>query len=124
MAARGTMCLSGAVLLKAGANVSTIFTGTSAEDNVGTFIEQAESLINATTRQDYTTTYAALSADVKKLLEDIASDIAAMYCIQYDMSGYTSRSEAQTMLDVLRDAANRGLILLKDEKVQDFIDKA
>jgi hypothetical protein len=40
------------------------------------------------------------------------------------MSGFTSRAEAQTMLDVLRDGALRGIILLRDKKVEDFLREA
>ena len=44
-----------------------------------------------------------------------------MQAIQYDMSGFSSRIEAETMLDVQRDMAMRGLSLLKDKKVTDFV---
>jgi hypothetical protein len=37
------------------------------------------------------------------------------------MSGYTSRVEAEDMINVLRDASLRGLSILKDKKSQDFI---
>jgi hypothetical protein len=37
------------------------------------------------------------------------------------MSGYTSRIEAEDLINVLRDAALRGLALLKDKKITDFI---
>ena len=47
--------------------------------------------------------------------------MAAIYVIQYDMSGYTSRVEAEDMVNILRDAALRGLALLRDKKVEDFM---
>lgn len=47
-----------------------------------------------------------------------------MYVIQYDMSGFSTREEAETMLDVLRDSAQRGLGILKDKKQADFINGA
>jgi hypothetical protein len=62
-----------------------------------------------------------LNADVKGLLKEAASDLAAIYVIQFDMSGYTSRTEAEDMINVLRDAALRALSLLRDKKVQDFM---
>ena len=68
--------------------------------------------------------YAALNVDVKGILKEVASDIAAIYVIQYDMSGFTSRIEAEDMINILRDAALRGLSILRDKKVQDFINGA
>jgi hypothetical protein len=40
------------------------------------------------------------------------------------MAGYTSRTEAEDMINILRDGALRGLSLLKDKKVQDFMNGA
>ena len=121
-----TMCISGAVLAKAGTNVnSTITNGTlsiGSDYSVDVWITEAESQINAFTRVNYTDTYSGLNDDKKKILQDVASNLAAIYAIQYDMSGYTSRIEAEDMISVLRDAAIRGLQLLRDKKVQDFID--
>lgn len=117
-----TMCLSSGVLIKAGANANSTITA----DPVAmtAFINQAESTINAMTRINYTDTYAGLNADVQKILEQVCSDLAAMYVINYDMSGFTSRSEAQTMLDVLRDNVTRGISLLRDKKTTTFINAA
>ncbi len=68
--------------------------------------------------------YSGLNADVKLILEETVSNLAAIYCIQYDMSGYTSRGEAEDMISVLRDAAIRNLSLLKNKNKQDFINDA
>ena len=43
--------------------------------------------------------------------------------IMYDMGGYASRIEAEDMLNILRDAAMRGLSLLRDTKQKDFLEK-
>jgi len=112
-----TLALSGAVLFKAGANVSTALT----EADYNYAILQAEGYINSITKYNWNDNYATLSADVKYILEDACSNLAAMYLIQYDMSGYTSRAEAQTMLDVLRDRASNAIKELKDVKVRDFV---
>lgn len=117
------MCLSGGALLKAGANVSTTLSTTGGDD-VDTFINEAESYINAVCRYNYTDAYAGLNDDVKKLLEEVSSNLAAMYCLQYDMSGYTSRAEAQTMLDVLYQRVQDGIKILKEKPKQTFINKA
>lgn len=116
-----TLCLSGSCLLKAGENCSTDFTGTSAEDNWNALILQAESYICSVSRQNWIDDYAGLNADLKYILEDLCSCIAAMYAISYDMSGFTSRFEAETMLDVLNDRIEKMIVLLKEKKVVDFI---
>lgn len=85
---------------------------------------RAESTINAVCRYNFSDTYAGLNADVKGLLSDVASSLVAIEAISYDMSGYTSRSEAEDMVTIHRDIAMRGLGLLRDKKVQDFINGA
>jgi len=103
---------------KAGAGKSSV---SSAEAYTNSFIAQAESYINARTMYNWSDAYAALNADVKGILKECASNIAAMYVIQYDMSGYTSRAEAQTMLNVLRDRVEADIEVLKEIAKRDFI---
>ena len=62
----------------------------------------------------------ALSGNVI-IATQVVEDIAAIYGITYDMSGFTSRIEAEDMINVLRDSALRGLSLLRDQKVVTFI---
>ena len=115
-----TFCVSGAMLNKAGANVNTTIHNQSDE-----FINQAECLINVNSRFNFIDSYTTLNDDVKKLLEEIASNLSAIYAISYDMSGYTSRTEAETMLDVLRDSVMRNIATLKNvSDVQPFIEGA
>ena len=112
-----TLCISGAALFKAGANVSTALTGA----QIDSVILQVESEINATTRYNWNDNYATLNADVKYILEQAASNLAAMYLVTYDMSGYTSKTEAQTILDVLLDGYRRAIKELTDIKNRDFV---
>jgi len=116
MAHTGIFATSGATLFKAGANHTAI-----SEDQMNEIHKQVESTINSQTRINFSDSYAALNADVQGILSEISSNLTAMYVINYDMSGFTSRSEAQTMLDVLLDGAKRGLALIKDKKQTDFI---
>ncbi len=116
------MTASGACLLKAGKNVSTdLSAGIGADAKWEIFIGQAESVINSVSRVNWSDNYAGLDSDVQKLLDEITSNIAAMYAISYDMSGYTSRAEAGKMLDVLNDGVVRGTSLLKGQKRKDFV---
>jgi len=126
MADEGIFCNQADMLRKAGANVNPNLNA--ANDTTFTysndFISQAESIINARTRKNWSDVYSTLNSDIKQILKQVASDIAATYCINYDMSGYTSRAEAETMLDVLNNSINRGLQLLKDKKVETFMEEA
>lgn len=116
-----TLTSSGAILLKAGANVSSNFTGANAQDNLSGFCDQAEARINAVMRRDVVTSYSTLDTNTKAVLGEAASNLAAMYAIQYDTSGYTNSAEVQTMLNVLFNGANAVLKLLEDDKVKIFL---
>lgn len=114
----GIFATTAEVQRKAGANASAT---SNTEAYINDFMTQAESLINSVCRYNFSDGYAALNADTKGLLKEAASDLAAIYVIQFDMSGFTSRTEAEDMINILRDAALRALSLLRDKKVQDFI---
>lgn len=120
-----TLAASGACIIKAGAGLSTDWTTNvsgqlSADAKWTLVINQAESLVNAQTRKNWTDIYAGLNVDTKLILEQCVSDLAAMYAIQYDQSGILQR-EAETRLDVLKDSANRALAILKKQEEADFI---
>ena len=104
------------VARKAGANVSAIST-TDSND----YLTQVESQINSDCRFNFSDVYDSLNADTKGILKETASNLAAIYAVAYDMSGYTSRIEAEDIVNILRDAALRNLKILKDKKTTDFI---
>lgn len=103
---------------KAGTGANATAKATAATD---IYVLEVESFVNAATRYNWSDAYAALNADVKDLLKEVTSNLCAIYVIQWDMSGYTSRIEAEDMINVLRDAALRGISLLRDKKIQEFI---
>ena len=108
---------------KCGIGISTI---SSSEPYANSFIEQAESVINMICRKVFaadTAAFTALPVTTKHMLTEVASNIAAIYAIQFDMSGFSSRIEAEDMINILRDAALRGLSLLRDQKQKDFLPK-
>ncbi len=124
-----SMTVSGAVLLKAGDGVNTSLVGEgvlgmTACEIIGSWIDEAEGLINTVTRKDYSGTYSGLNSNVQGVLSGATSSFAAISAINYDMSGYSSRAEAQSMIDVLRDSGLRTLSLLKDQKKRTFINDA
>ena len=123
-----TFCQSGAVIIKAGANMnSTLKAGGVFSDFAETtyaidhWINQAESLINVLTKYNWITDYSTYSDDVKKILEDAASCYAAIYCINYDKDGYSRLAGAEDTLNFLRDNFNRLIGILRIKQHQRMI---
>lgn len=106
------------VMRKAGVNASAV---SATEEYINDYMTQVESTINATARFNFSDVYTTLNVDTKAILKEVASDLAAIYVINYDMSGYTTRIEAEDMINILRDASLRGLSILRDKKAEDFI---
>ena len=121
MADTGIFATTSEVQHKAGANVSTT---ANTEAYINDFMMQVESTINATCRFNFSDAYAGLDTDVKGILKEVASNLAAIYVIQFDMSGFPTRAEAENRVNILRDAALRGLSILRDKKTEDFINNA
>ena len=120
MAHTGIFATSDEILVKAGENYDTDIT----EARINALCTQVESVINCVCRYNFSDAYSGLNADVKGILSDVASNLVAIYIIQYNMAGYTSRVEAEDMVNILRDGALRGLSLLRDKKVQEFMNNA
>jgi len=120
MAYTGILCTEAEIEAKEGANVSTSVT----EAMHNMHVAQAEGLINCATRYNWNDAYSTLNEDVRRLLSEVASCLAAIYSIEYDMSGYTSRGEAESMITILRDAALRGISILREIKTQTFMEEA
>ena len=117
MAYTGKFCTEAEIESKEGANVSADIT----EAMHNLWAAEVESFINCITRYNWTDAYNSLNSDVKGLLAEAASNLIAIYSIQYDMSGFSSRHEAEDMITILRDRANWAIKSLQDKKVQDFM---
>ena len=120
MAVTSIMTTEGAIKAKAGANVSSSIT----DAQYDAWVLHAENTVNIVARYNYSDSFSGLNVDVKYFLGDIVSSLVAINAIAYDMSGYTSRTEAEDMINILRDAALRGLSILRDKKVVDFINNS
>ena len=118
MADDGVWTKNADIQAKAGANANATAKAVAATD---VYVLEVESMVNCATRYNWSDAYAGLNADVKDILKEITSNICAIYVIQWDMSGFTSRIEAEDMINILRDGAIRGLSILRDKKTQDFI---
>ena len=114
-----TFATSGAIVYRAGKNVDANIKVS------GAFLtqisEDAEALINNTAGVDLISKYDSLTANGKKTLQEAETCYGGMQLISYDQSVYTSRQEAQSMLDVLDDRLNKALSLIKDDKVKTFL---
>ncbi len=117
----GVFATTAEVSRKAGANASAT---SNIEAYINDYITQAESEINVATQFNWSDAYSGLNVDVKAILKEAASNLAAMYVIQFDMSGFTNLREAETMLDVLESGYLRALSLLRDVKKRDFTNDA
>ena len=111
-----TFCTSGSVKLKAGANAATL---TSAQYT--DLINEAEDILCNIARVDLVTKYSSLTTNGKKILQAVASSMAAQKVISYNMAVFTSRGEAVQMLNVLQDEINRGIALIKDDKQKTYL---
>lgn len=110
-----TLCTSGAATAKAGANANSTITASGAA--LAEWSNEIEGHIVGVTRRNWVNEYASIgNTGVKNMLADVCSDMIAMKIISYDMSGYTSRFEALTMLNQLRDNAIGILKNLEDFK--------
>ena len=111
-----TLTTSGACLARAGlkANISN--------GNLLGYSDDAEAVINTATRKDWVADYSTVTANFKKILNHCASSMVAMDIINFDLSSFSSRNEAETMLDFLRDGIVRDLEILKDDKNKEVMD--
>jgi hypothetical protein len=113
-----TLTDSGAVKIKAGTNASIL---TAAQYEAA--INRAEGFVCGQARYDFVTNYAGISDIGKELLDDVTSSKAAIEVINYDMSGFSSRTEAQVMLDVNYSNVVDNINLLRDDKYKEFVIK-
>lgn len=116
-----TICNYDEIIKKAGAGANT--TAKSVE-NCSSYGQQAESVLNARTKINWTDIYSTLNVDVKYILNEIVSDLAAIKVINYDMSGYDTRLEAESMIETLRNEAEMYIKELKQEDIKQFVKTA
>lgn len=94
------------------------------EANINLWCLKAEGLIHCTARKVFATAIAgftAMPAGGKGILAEIEACYVAIEGIKYDMSAFTSRIEAEDMLNILWAKMQKGLDLISDQKVVTFI---
>jgi len=97
MADAGIFATTAEVQYKAGANCNST---ANAETYINSFMTQAESRINADTLYNWSDVYPTLNIDVKGILKEAASNLAAIYVINYEQSA-VGITEAKSRIDVL-----------------------
>lgn len=118
MAELGTLCSNTDVEKLSGANASST---SDAEAYTNVYIKAAEGFICAYTRYDWVTNYSSVSTIGKEALRLVTAAYAAIMVINYDMSGFSSRTEAQTMIDILYTIVVDNINLIKEEKAREFV---
>lgn len=118
MVEAGTLCINADVEKMSGANGSST---SDAEAYTNVYIKEAEGYISAICRYDWVTNYSSVSTIGKEILRECAACLAAISVIRYDMSGFSSRAEAQTMITSLYSRAVDCLNVLKDDKGRQFV---
>jgi hypothetical protein len=91
------------------------------ETNINLLCLEAESYINSATRYNWSDAYASLNVDVKYLLSETEACLVAIYLINYNMSGFTSRTEAELMLNILKIRLDECMDAIEDIKIQSFM---
>ena len=118
MAYDGIFTTSEAILIKAGVSVNAdVIT----EAKMNKLNSDVESYINCITRHNWSDNFTSLNSDAKLILSDLASNLVAIYMIQYSMSSYNTEDEAKGMIKTLQERADKAIALLQDQKVKAFM---
>jgi len=121
MVATSIMSTDAEMLAMAGKNVdATGFT----DANKTAWGLQAENFLNILARYNFSDNFAALNIDVKYILSEYVARYVAVAAILYDMSGFTTRLEAEDMVNVHTYRMRAIEKLLIDQKSNTFIQGA
>tara|TARA_Y100000310_G_C20200096_1_gene586479 strand:+ start:124 stop:486 length:363 start_codon:yes stop_codon:yes gene_type:complete len=120
MAHTGIFATSDEILVRAGENYDTSMT----EARINDLASQSESTINILTRYNWSDAYAGLNEDVKRILSAASAAYCAIYIVSFNMGGYSSRVEAEDIVNIQRDSFLRDLSILRDKKQQIFMTSA
>ena len=101
-----------------GENVDATFTVATMGDLVGVY---TEAYLCALVEYDIVTNWATLNAIYKLMFSEYACRAIAIEAIKYNMSGFTSRIEAEDMINIHVFRMNEIKEILKDTSVQDFL---
>lgn len=124
MADTGIFATTAEVKRKVGENASTT---ANTEEYINDFMTQAESYINILSGKNWSDNFAGLNVDVKGILKEAASNLAAIYVLNYDLgaiSAITSRAEAEDRIMVLWERLGECIETLKKIGTTSFMESA
>ena len=99
MADTGIFATTAEVQRKVGLNANAT---SNTEVYINDFMTQAESYINVISGKNWSDAYSALNVDVKGILKETASNLAAIYVLNYDYnSGSVNRIEIEDRINIL-----------------------
>ena len=85
---------------------------------------EAENAANAIAGFNFSDAFGTLNVDKKYVLTGFVVAVVAIKAITYDMSGYTNRTEAEDMINVLRDEKLFYAGIIREQSKEDFINAA
>jgi hypothetical protein len=118
MAYTGIIVTEAQIALMAGENVDA--TGDT-EANHNDLAAQAEAYLCNLVKYDIVTNWGFLNTIYQQMFSEWAARYAGMTLILYNMAGYTSRVEAEDMINIHVFRMNEIRKLLEDPSVQDFM---
>ncbi|MFW6172490.1 MAG: hypothetical protein ACOC5T_01980 [Elusimicrobiota bacterium] len=92
------------------------------EANHNQLVGEAEAYLSALVKYDIVGNWSSLNETYRKLFSEWAARYGAIGLIQYNMAGYTSRVEAEDMININWARMKKIEKLLQDSSVQDFIE--
>lgn len=117
----GILCSSAQVILKAGANANATAISTA---NLDDFIQQAEGQINTDSEYNWCDKIGSLNTDVKGILNLAASNMAAIYVINYDPNAWTIATATYKLNTLWTGYIEAVKILRETDKNQIFVREA
>jgi len=118
MAYTGTIVTSAEMSFMAGELVDA--TG-NVEANWNYLAFYAEAFLCNLVKYDIVTNWASISAIYKPIFTEYAARFAAIQLISYNMAGYTSRIEAEDLINIHWARCKEIIKLLEQSDIQDFI---
>ena len=124
MADTGIFATTVEVQRKVGINASAT---SNTEAYINDFMTQAESYINVVSGKNWSDVYTTLNVDKRGILKEAASNLAAIYVLNYNLgliSTVTSRTEAEDRITVLWERFQQCIEVLKETGTTKFISDA
>ncbi|MFW6172572.1 MAG: hypothetical protein ACOC5T_02400 [Elusimicrobiota bacterium] len=118
MAYDGTIVTESEMQFYAGKNVSG---DADTEEYHNQLAAEAEAYLCSLTKYDIVGNWDDLNSTYRQLFSEYAARYAAIGMITYDMSGYSSRVEAEDMINTNWARMNTIQKMLEDASIQDFL---